>query len=93
MQADGRSTILGVFTSIPDLIEEGIGYLKEHSLTQFRISLTTLDHAGQAKGSWTDQTVSDLVSDARKVASPSEISDDELNSLYRSLQALTAVSP
>lgn len=87
----GCSEVAGVFTSIPDLVEEGIRWNedidKRHS---FRVTLVKLDSQKKPFGSWTSPDFKGMQDDLREYIKTEEFTIPDCEGLVNGLKALAA---
>lgn len=84
LQSDGSSRVIGVFTSIPNLVKEGLAGIDRGSI---RLILTKLDCQDGALGAWTGPAFAGLPQTLSEFARTEEFSAEQCDSL---LHALTA---
>jgi len=82
VQADGKSHVTGVFTSIPNLVKEGFA-CKE--LGRLRLTLTKLDCEGGALGRWTGPDFAGLRDRLTEFIKTDEFSPEQCESLIAAL--------
>lgn len=80
--ADGRSEVVGVYTSIPDLIRHGI----RNDGRPLRLTLTKLDSDKLPFGTWTGPDFRGLEEDVQQFVRTEEFGVDEVKALLRALQ-------
>ena len=89
----GRSSVNGVFTSVPDLIDQG---LKDDATSghTLRLTLLKLDCADAKFGSWTSPTFAGIGEKLTDFVNTGEFTFDECRDLVEALRKfnLTAVS-
>lgn len=84
--ADGTSEITGVFTSVPDLIEDGLDVHEKGPVGgRLRVSLLELDSYGKALARWDRESLSSLGSDLEPYVKSGEITRDEVSRLTEAL--------
>lgn len=84
---EGQSEICGVFTSIPDLVEEGLRWNDEIDKTScFRISLVKLDSKHKPLGMWQSPDYKNLGDDLQEYVQTQEFSTPECESLLDGLK-------
>ena len=83
VQADGRSHVAGVYTSIPDFIRHGLVRREEGTL---RITLTKLDSEKEPFGTWSGPDFAGLEDACQQFIRTEEFTVDEIKSLVRALQ-------
>jgi hypothetical protein len=85
VEGDGTSKVVGVYTSIPDLIEHGM----DHQATQsLRLSLVQLDRKDGCLGVWTPANFDSLTEDLQKYVQTDEMSQEHLNRLSASITSV-----
>jgi hypothetical protein len=90
--ADGKSEVTGVFTSIPDLIDTGLGVRSVCAKQAgFRVSLCELDSGSKPILSMSSPDFAGFEDQVRPVMQTGEISHEEYNSLADALRALRTV--
>lgn len=88
---EGRSELCGVFTSIPDLVEEGLRWNNEiEKRSRFRISLVKLDSRHKPLGSWYANDYQSLEGDLEEYLKTQEFTPPECDSLLDGLKTLSA---
>jgi hypothetical protein len=86
----GHSEVTGVYTSIHDLVEKGLGNVKERLADSvLRLSLVQLDTPG-ALGRWTSPGFGSLSEDLDQYLATGEILDHDKESLLNSLSAFSS---
>jgi hypothetical protein len=83
VQADGRSRIAGVYTSIPDLIRHGLARRDEGMM---RLTLTKLDSEKEPFGSWCAPNYEGLEEACQQFVRTDEFTVDEIQNLARALR-------
>lgn len=83
LQADGRSRVLGIYTSIPDLIRRGTGLDLEGEL---RLTLMMADTDREAFGVWQGPDFAGLEEACQEFIRTEEFSIDEVKHLIEALQ-------
>ena len=86
--ADLTSSVLGAYTSIPDLMERGLRARDGESL---RLTLTKLDSKKEPFGVWSDSHPDDLVAGLQPFVDTEEITADSVIALVAALKAKHAV--
>lgn len=81
----GESRVLGVFTSIPDLVRYGLDY--NHACT-LRMTLTKLDTDQGRIGCWTSPDFAGLQDKLQEFIRTDEFSDDHCRELMRALEGV-----
>ena len=84
VMADGRSQIGGVYTSIPDLIRNGLNRKEDGEL---RMTLTKLDSDKKPFGTWTAPDFAGLEDACQQFIRTEEFSVDEVQNLTRALRS------
>lgn len=84
VMADGRSHIGGVYTSIPDLVRNGLNRGEEGTL---RVTLTKLDSDKKPFGTWMGPDFAGLEEACQQFIRTDEFSVDEVNNLARALRS------
>ena len=84
---NGASEIAGVFTSIPDLVEEGLHWYEDiDKRNKFRLSLVQLDSREKPLGSWTSPDYQSIEQDLAAYVESQEFSTPEVESLVDGLK-------
>ncbi|MFZ4506407.1 MAG: hypothetical protein ACOYON_01760 [Fimbriimonas sp.] len=83
---DGRSRVIGVYTSIPDLIRNGLPGGAQGNL---RLTLTKLDKADGQLGTWEGPKFAGLSEDLQAFIRTDEFSEEQCRDLDRALGQLT----
>ena len=86
--ADLTSSVLGVYTSIPDLIDRGLRPRHGESL---RLTLTKLDSHKEPFGAWSDSRPDDLVGGLQPFVETEEFTAESVLSLVAALKERRAV--
>ena len=87
----GVSEVAGVFTSIPDLVEEGIRWNDEIDKRHlFRVTLVKLDSPGKPFGCWISPDFQGMKEDLREYVKTEEFTVPDCEGLVNGLKALTA---
>lgn len=85
----GCSEIVGVFTSIPDLIEDGLkwndGFSKKD---KFRLTLVKLDSKKRPLGTWISPDYEGFETDIQEYVETKEFTTTECESLVAALKAI-----
>ncbi len=85
---DGISEVAGVFTSIPDLVEDGLqwcdGIVRN---SKFRLTLVKLDSKKKPLGCWTSPDFQTLSHDLEEYVKTQEFGTQECESLVEALKA------
>ncbi len=84
VMANGHSHIGGVYTSIPDLMRNGLNRSEEGAL---RVTLTKLDSDKKPFGTWTGPEFAGLEEACQQFIRTEEFSVDEVNNLARALRS------
>ena len=88
---DGRSALCGVFTSIPDLVEEGLRWNDEiGKRNSFRISLVKLDSKHKPLGSWISPDYQTLEEDLQEYVETQEFTVPECQDLCKGLKEFSS---
>ena len=83
----GMSEIAGVFTSIPDLVEEGIHWYDDiEKRNGFRLTLVKLDSKQRPLGVWASPDYGNLSEDLKEYVNTQEFSVSEVESLLDALR-------
>lgn len=83
---DGTSELNGVYTSIPDLIRNGLRFPNQGEL---RLSLTKLDSESGVLGVWNSPGFDQLEEEMEPFIKTEEFSKEQVNTLIATLQKLT----
>lgn len=84
---DGSSEVAGVFTSIPDLVEEGLHWCDETTRQSgFRLTLVKLDSKKKPLGSWTSPDFQSISTDLEEYIKTQEFGTQECESLVDALK-------
>ncbi len=86
--ADLTSSVLGAYTSIPDLMERGLRPREGESL---RLTLTKLDSRKEPFGVWSDAHPDDLVAGLQPFVETEEITTESVLALVEALKTKNAV--
>ena len=87
----GTSEIAGVFTSIPDLVEEGIRWNVEiDKRHRFRVTLVKLDSPNKPFGSWVSPDFQGMQEDLREYIKTEEFTVPDCEGLVLGLKELAA---
>ncbi|CAN5731939.1 hypothetical protein BH11ARM2_BH11ARM2_18220 [soil metagenome] len=81
LEADGRSSVTGVYTSIPDLIRHGLKVEAD-----LRVTLTKLDSDRSPIGSWSPPDYEGLAAALAPFVSTDEMSAEQIDSLLERLR-------
>ena len=87
VESNGASTVIGVYTSIPDLIEHGLGREDDQKV---RLSLFQLDRANGCLGVWTCSDLEHMEQDLQKFIKTDEMSQDHVNRLVHAFDHTVA---
>ncbi len=90
VELDGGSRVIGVYTSIPDLIDKGMRWAPDQE--RFRVSLVKLDHEGDPFGCWTSPDFAGMESDLLDFVKTGEFSGPETEGLAMALREFAAAS-
>lgn len=91
LDESGCSEIAGVFTSIPDLVEEGIRWNDEIDKRHtFRVTLVKLDSRNKPFGSWTSPDFQGMKEDLAEYIKTEEFTIPDCKGLVDGLRALAA---
>jgi hypothetical protein len=84
----GRSQVMGVFTSVPDLIEKGLKFaeLETSPTRMLRLTLLKLDCSGSPFGSWTSPTFAGIGERLSEFVDTNEFTFDECRDLVEALR-------
>lgn len=91
MDADGKSTVTGVYTSIPDLIRNGLRLVGEVPAETFRLNLIKLDCAKKPLGTWCSPRYEGLTDELAKYVATDEFSQEHANMLAEALESFHGV--
>lgn len=84
---DGSSEVAGVYTSIPDLIEDGVRWCEGTKKQKaFRVSLVKLDSTKMPLGTWISPDYQGLSSDLEEYVKTQEFTSSECESLLDALK-------
>jgi hypothetical protein len=86
----GTSHIAGVYTSIPDLIRNGL--TETHDGSKLRLTLTKLDSDKTPFGTWCEPEFDGLMERLRDFVATEEFSDEHCHMLVEALQKRSAVT-
>ena len=75
---EGRSQVMGIYTSIPDLLRHG---LRNADLERTRLTLSKLDSPDSPIGSWTARDFSRIQETLQEFVRTDEFSADQCQSL------------
>ena len=82
LMPDGRSRVTGVFTSIPNLVREGLAI---NAIATLRITLTKLDCESGVLGRWVGPDFNGLEDKLSEFIATEEFSPDQCESLVSAL--------
>ncbi|MFN3728923.1 MAG: hypothetical protein ACK4XJ_04345 [Fimbriimonadaceae bacterium] len=84
---DGTSTITGVYTSLPDLIETGLRWMDQiNGNGRFRLTLVQLDSPKLPLGSWISPDYDDISDDLEGYVEGNEFRKDDCVTLVDRLR-------
>jgi hypothetical protein len=83
IQTSGQSQVLGVYTSIPDLIRHGLPQVRDGKL---RLTLTKLDSSSAPMGVWTEPNFEGIEDQLDQFVKTDEFSKDHCSSLCQALR-------
>jgi hypothetical protein len=83
--SNGESKVLGVYTSIPDLIRHGLPRAPRGG--QLRLTLTKLDSSQEPMGCWTEPHFDGIEEKLEEFIRTEEFSKDHCNALCQALKA------
>ena len=83
IQKNGQSSVLGVYTSIPDLIRHGLPQAHEGTL---RLTLTKLDSSNSPMGTWTEPHFEGIEEKLDEFVRTDEFSKDQCSALCQALK-------
>jgi hypothetical protein len=86
---NGSSSVLGVYTSIPDLVRYGLRFPESGRL---RLTLTKLDSAGEPFGTWTTNNFENIGNDLQPFVKTEEFTAEQVKNLADALARATAVA-
>ncbi|CAN1491120.1 hypothetical protein MCEMSE15_00199 [Fimbriimonadaceae bacterium] len=89
VESNGQSKVIGVYTSIPDLIEVGLGH--REPTQQLRLGLYKLDSDKGPFGIWTSPNFEGMEATLQSFVSTDEISSEHVAMLVSAV-ALVAVA-
>jgi hypothetical protein len=90
VQPDGGSQVIGVYTSIPDLIDKGMRWAPGEE--GFRVSLVKLDHEGEPFGCWSSPGFAGMEADLQEFVKTGEFSGPETEALAMALREFASGS-
>lgn len=86
---DGKSNVIGVYTSIHDLRVKGIKWVEDCDLTSaFRVSLIKLDSSKMPFGSWNGPEFSGMEEELQQFVQTGEFDEPSILQLVADLRAL-----
>lgn len=84
---DGTSEVIGVYTSIPDLVEDGLEWCDGiERKSKFRLSLVKLDSKKKPLGCWVSPDFQALSDDLEEYVKTQEFSSVECETLIDALK-------
>jgi hypothetical protein len=92
VDAHGHSTVTGVFTSIPDLIRNGLRFIPGENRDQIRFTLCKLDSPLPPLGTWSSASFDTLESDLQPYVATEEFSAEQVARLADTLREITGVA-
>lgn len=87
LDGDGKSQIGGVFTSIQDLLDEGLRWSESGKGHGFRVTLVKLDSDREPLGSWTSPDFSGMEADLEPYITTQEFDRMDCEAMVRELRA------
>jgi hypothetical protein len=87
INANGGSGVSGVYTSIPDLVKNGIE-TRNGKASRLRLSLVKLDGADGPLGVWEAPNFSGIEESLQEYVRTDEISADQCQSLFNQLKKI-----
>lgn len=89
--SNGASTLTGIYTSIPDLIEIGLQWVDGVPHRDgLRVSLWQLDVCGQPLGQWSSPEFADMSADLAKFVESDGFNAQDCEGLAQQLRAFCA---
>lgn len=79
---DGKSRVLGVYTSIPDLVRYG---MRTPESGELRLTLTKLDSDRETLGTWTNSNFASLEEAMQDYIRTEEFTPEQVKSLLEAL--------
>ncbi len=90
LESHGASQVLGVYTSIPELIRRGLnGHTQGQKL---RLTLCKLDSEQQPLGAWSEPDFTDIRDALQEYVQTEEISSDHREMLVQALEERVGVA-
>ncbi len=89
--ANNKSSVLGVFTSVPDLVCTGLRGDGSARRGEIRLSLFQLDSDLGPLRSWTPSNFASVCEDLKEFVQSEEFTQEECNTLAAALKALAPV--
>jgi hypothetical protein len=86
LSKDGKSEVVGVYTSIPDLIDEGLVWFENHKHHHLRISLVKLDSSKAPLGCWHSPLFKGMHEDLGEYVITHDFTDEECRELVGKLK-------
>ncbi len=86
VQTSGSSQVIGVYTSIQDLIQRGLGCVDAGN--EIRLTLTKLDSTKPPLGCWTSPRFEGLEADMEEYVRTDEFSPEQCKALSDALHAM-----
>lgn len=90
VEKSGQSQVIGVYTSIQDLIQRGLGCVDEGN--DIRLTLTKLDSTKPPLGAWTSPRFEGLEADLEEYVRTDEFTADQCKALSDELHKMYKVS-
>ena len=91
LQFNGTSQVLGVYTSIPDLLSRGLAGMEKINF-RLRISLVKLDSTEPPLGVWMAGTCPELANDLRQYSATGEFALEHCEQLAHALSGFSTVT-
>lgn len=92
LDAEGKSCIGGIYTSIPDLIERGLHWNENSCKSGFRLNLVQLDSLTGPRGTWTSPDFKGLDEDLKEYVATGEFNETDCESLVVALRDFASKS-
>ncbi len=86
LDSKGHSSVIGVYTSIPDLVRHGIRWAPGHGPEQLRLTLTKLDSDMPPLGVWRSPHFESIDHDLEPYVRTEEFSAEHCSLLAESLR-------
>jgi hypothetical protein len=86
IDSDDRSKVVGVYTSIPDLIRHGLEPLRTKSDSCIRLTLTKLDCSKGPLATWCSPSFEGLADGLQEFVETEEFSEEQCRSLVEKLK-------